>query len=479
MDQINNSLVQKIKGWADRSHLLQPGTAVVLGFSGGADSVCLLHVLKVLAKLRHFSIFAVHINHMLRGAESDGDESFVREVCKSWHIPLWVFREDIIMYSKEKGCSIEEAGRIIRYERFYQVMEETGSQYIAVAHHSQDQAETVFLNLLRGSGLDGLCGMGDISERIIRPFLNIDKEEILGYISENRLEYRVDSSNLDNCYARNSIRNTVFPMIQRETGFQVTRSLLRSVKLLKEDRDYLRQLAEQAYKNIVLSTDKNRVVLDRKKLNSCHRSISSRIIRLVWQELTGSTTGLEERHVGCSLALSEKKATGKMINLPKGIIVNAEYGKLIMEKQQMKQPLKRFSVPMPVPSTVNVPEAHIRLTAGLYTKEQYIEEFVSIEKNKETGLTQLFDYDRVNEGINIRNRRPGDVFFPYGSLGSKKLKDFFIDKKIPRDKREGIPLLADGKNIIWVIGMRTAENYKITENTGTILHVEVTEQVHF
>ena len=262
------NLLERIDLWADTKHVLLPDTSVVVGVSGGADSVCLLHVLRSLSKTRSFSVFAVHINHMLRGTESNDDESFVRDLCSCWQIPLQVFREDVGAFSKERGCSVEEAGRIIRYNHFRHVMEEVGASYIAVAHHEADQAETVFLHLLRGSGIEGLCGMEEVSCNIIRPFLGISQREIEAYIQKNHLQYRTDSSNQDNSYIRNTVRNELFPLIQAKTGYPVAASLIRASRLLKTDRDYLCQAADKHYHALVVERDKNTVAFKRQSFNA-------------------------------------------------------------------------------------------------------------------------------------------------------------------------------------------------------------------
>lgn len=466
-------LIRKVIEWADRNQVLLPGTAVVAGVSGGADSVCLLHVLRALSERRSFTVIAVHINHMLRGAESEDDEIFVKELCEKWQVPLRVFRQDVAALAEKMGWTVEEAGRKVRYECFHRVLEEAGAQYAAVAHHSGDQAETVFLHLLRGSGLDGLCGMEEISRWVLRPFLNIGKDEILAHIAENGLKYRTDSSNEDNAYARNAIRNELFPLIQKKTRFPVSEALLRTARLLRQDRDYLRQTALRHYRELLVLRDEAMVVLDRQGINALHPSMAARCVRLAWEELKGSILGLEEKHIEAVLHLSGKKDSGKAIDLPGSVRCLAEYGRLVFTANWQKTEAHSFDVPLPVPGEIELPEQGIKILSRLYTREEYAARFGEPVKPKETSPEQIFDYGRINRGINIRTRRQGDIFFPYRSPGSKKLKDFFIDEKIPRQQRENIPLLAVDKNIIWVLGHRTAENYSIGEETQVILRVRV------
>lgn len=472
-------LIQKVNAWADRNQVLKPETTVIVGVSGGADSVCLLHVLYSLQRTRYFSILAAHINHMLRGEEADQDENFVKDLCNRLDIPLRVFHEDVKAYADIKGCSVEEAGRNIRYAVFHQILKEVGAQYIAVAHHSQDQAETIFLHLLRGSGLDGLCGMKDITDHILRPFLNINKEEIEDYLCRNNLAFQLDSSNLVNFYTRNTVRNLIFPKIQTETGFPITRSLLRTAKLLQSDQEFLEQVAWEQFQSTAVINEEKTVEFNRERFNQLHPAIRGRVIRMGWQAATGSIMGIEEKHIASIHSLASAEVTGKSIDLPKGFRAMVEYNRLILTGQRKKQAKGAFSASVPIPSNFTLPQRGLRISTRIYERENYEKVIGKLEKPVETSLTQLFDYDRVNEGINIRSRIAGDHFFPYHSPGNKKLKDFFIDEKIPQNQREDIPLLADGKNIIWVIGLRTSEKYKITETTSTILCAEVTSRKTF
>ena len=468
---MEDPLIRKIADWADKKQVLQPGTAVVAGISGGADSVCLLHVLLSLARLRAFSIFAVHINHMLRGSESDGDESFVRGLCAQWQVPLKVYREDVRSYARENGCSIEEAGRMVRYERFRKVMEETGAQYVAVAHHRDDQAETVFLHLLRGSGLDGLCGMEDILQWLLRPLLDTGRDQIQAYLNRNGLEYRTDSSNQDNAYTRNAIRNELFPLIRQKTGFPVAASLIRTARLLRADRDFLQQMASAQYDRLVLSKENNAVAIRRESLYGLHPAMAGRCIRMAWKELTGNVAGLEEKHIAGILDLAGRKSSGLKLQLPKGVSASIEYDRLLLAASGREIQNPQFHIPLNVPGMAELPERGLLIYTALYDREEYEKVFRSIEKPKETSLHQIFDYGKINKGINIRNRRNGDVFYPYRSPGSKKLKEYFIDEKIPRGKRENIPLLAVDNNIIWVMGYRTSEKYKVDNTSKVILSV--------
>lgn len=472
---MKNMLLEKVNSWAAENNVLKAGTLVLAGVSGGADSVCLLHVLYSLGKIKGFSVAAVHVNHMLRAEESMQDERFVQDICVEWGIPLKIYRRDVKAYSSEKRCSLEEAGRILRYNLFRDLRNELNAQYVSVAHHKEDQAETIFLNLLRGSGLNGICGMEEVQGYIIRPLLNVEKNEIYEYLSRNNLKYRTDSSNLSNVYIRNAVRNRIFPEIARQTGFNAVNSLVRMADIVKADRDFLESLAEGYYKSIVISKTEHSIELDRNKLAGFNFAISGRIIRIAWEAVTGSLKGLESKHVKAALELAAETGKNKVIDFPCGIIFKAEYDRVyVMKKEETKAPVPLF-MEVRVPSDILLKERNILAKFRVYSAEEYENNFGRFEKPGEKSIVQLFDYDAITGGINIRYRLPGDVFTPYGGPGGKKLKDFFIDQKIPKQKRDELLLLADEKEIIWIIGLRTSGKYKVTRFTKNILYVEITE----
>lgn len=470
---MGDKLLDMVNSWAEEYGVLKSGTLIVAGVSGGADSVCLLDILHRLGKTKGFSVVAVHVNHMLRGLEADEDENFVRELCNRYGIPLKVFREDVAAYAEKNSCSVEEAGRIVRYSSMEKVLKEQGAAYIAVAHHRDDQAETVFLNILRGTGLDGLCGMSDINGRIIRPLLRAGRSEIMEYIERNGLSFRTDSSNYENIYLRNVIRNVIFPEIKNRTGTDISARLVRMQELLRADRDFLNLFAEKEFNDILVLENDEKVVLKRDKLKKIHPAVSGRIIRIAWERVSGSLRRLESVHVNSILNIISKDGN-RTAELPQGIKVIAEYDRVEFSAESKREKAELPVYKISVPSVAEFPGFNIRVETEIFTRNEYVEKFGRIKKTKENSLIQLFDYDKIKEGIYIRVRMPGDVFHPYNSSGKKKLKEFFIDQKIPKNIRGNIPLLADGKNIIWVVGYRTADNYKIDDSTETILYVNIT-----
>lgn len=463
----DNLVLQQVRKDIHDHGLIRPGSHVVAGLSGGADSVCLLYVLKQLSPEFELAITAVHVNHMLRGAESDADEAFVVDLCRKWDIPIRVFHADIAEISRTSGISEEEAGRETRYGYFYQVLRETSADAIAVGHHYEDNAETVMLNILRGCGLEGLTGMDYKSGPVIRPLLGLRRSQIEDFLKREGIPWRTDSSNSSCKYVRNRVRNLLFPAIREYFECDPVPLLNRMSALARRDEAYLAELARKTF------LDMNRPLnpglsLDAKALCRLDAAISSRVVRMAWEQATGSLKGLESIHVDDVLRLCRQSMTGKRLCLPGGWSASLSYGRLILAPAREAQKTQ-WSYPVNVPGTVHVKETNGMLKAMVLTREQFVKEFGDRPKIKETSNIQVFDYLKINCGINIRNRRDGDRIRPFKSPGEKKLKKFFIDQKIPVEKRDNIPLVAAGSRILWVIGMRTSDECRPDERTQSYL----------
>ncbi len=452
---------------------------IIVGLSGGADSLCLASLLSRLREPLGIELQAVHVNHLLRGRESDGDEAFVLDFCKEADIPCRIFRADVGKLSAEKGFSEEEAGRLVRYAFLKQAMEEAGYQTIAVAHNREDRAETVFMNLMRGTGLEGLAAFslgneakpGDKPPEVLRPLLDAGRNEILAYIKSQGLSYRVDSSNLSDNYQRNRVRNQVFPFIRKQMGLDPVKPLISLSKRAYEENLFLEELAGELLERILLDSGKNCLAVDAKGLADAKPVLSRRAVRLIWSRLHGSKKNLESVHVEDILALCGKNITGKYLMLPQRVTVKTEYGRLEFingERTDVfkgKKDLTDFCRPVAIPGITPVPEAFGCLKAELLSRDEAQSRFGSLKSLPEESLVQLFDYGAFEGGIDIRCRRNGDRIRPKGGPGEQKLKELFINKKIPLEKRGQIPLLAKDYRIIWAIGVRTSEAFKMSSLT--------------
>ena len=381
---------------------------ILVGFSGGSDSVCLLSILLELG----YSVAACHLNHNMRDTAMR-DMLFCEQFCKERDIPF-------VSKIAEKGSIKSEAdARKVRYDFFDAAMRELGIEFLATAHNKNDSAETVLLNLLRGASTDGLCGISPADGRVIRPLILANKSEILEYIRERKLGYMTDETNLTEIYTRNKLRNRVIPELEREFNPKLTDSLAENARLTAYDRDYLAEIAGKSSAEV-----KEKSGLSCKKLCALPRAISGRVLQLLWQKTTENGQNLPHIYIEGMLRLAENAKTASRIDLPKGFTASVEYGILAVAK---------------------------RCDKITFCKELEIEKFCYLEEigikvgifAEGAGLKISLD---GTEKLEVRSRRSGDSFNPSGMTGTKSVSDFFTDTKLAHEKRARTPILtADGK----------------------------------
>jgi tRNA(Ile)-lysidine synthase len=465
---ISNELIAKVRKDIEEYGLLKKGDSVVIGLSGGADSVCLLRVLKELEEEFGLKIIAVHINHCLRGNESDSDEHFVEELCQKWGIQFKTFKINVEAFAAYNAISLEEAGRELRYKIFNQVIHETGYKYIAVAHQREDQAETIMLNILRGAGMDGLCGMNIKQGNIIRPLLNISREQITTYLKENGILWRTDSSNLENQYTRNRIRNMLFPMIHKTFGVDPVNQLVKLSEIARQEHEYMEKVAEKAFNEVSLSFSNNKLEISLPRFRNLPDAIAKRIIRMAWERINKSRKNLLQVHVNQIMSLYKKGTSGKKVVLPKDFEVRLSYDKIIFSKKETEKH-EPFACRVNIDGDTVAEVTNGVLKSRVMPADEAFKCYGTPDIIGEKNNVQLFDYDKLNDGLILRNRRNGDRIRPYGAKGEKKLKDYFIDAKIPREERSKIPLVALDNKIVWVVGMRTSEEFRADRHTKKVL----------
>ncbi|KAE9636211.1 tRNA lysidine(34) synthetase TilS [Defluviitalea raffinosedens] len=452
-------MLQRIYKIIKEYNMIQKDNNIIVGVSGGADSMCLLHLLKQVSRIVPFKITAVHINHGIRGKEAEEDAAYVRDICKAWDIPCFIYNIDVKKEALKRKCSEEEAGRAVRYEIFEKVREETHGDKIAVAHNMNDQAETVLMQLFRGSGMKGLGGITPVRDHIIRPLLEFTRDEIEQYCLENHIHYRQDYTNALNIYTRNKIRNELIPFIKKNFNPNIVKTLYNMSTLLREEESFLNDEANKHLKLCIKEEKAHLVILDNPLFCSYHPVLQKRIIRIVLERLRGQLKNIDLNHVLDVIELS-RKGTGKKLCLPNDIIVKRQYEDLIF--QAGEELFEGFCYDVSVPSTIFVKELNAKVEVIVLDKENF-------NLSHQNTCTKSFDYDKIETGLHIRTKQPGDRILLKN--GTKKLKDFFIDEKIPRDERDRIPLLADGNKILWVIGYRYSDAYKITSSTEKVLQV--------
>ena len=459
-------MLKKVRDYMREHEMTAPGDAVIVALSGGADSVCLLTVLKQLAT-PEFLLRAVHVHHGIRGAEADRDEAFAQKLCESLSVPLCVAYCHVPAYAAEHGLSEEEAGRILRY----QVLEKEAGKWeqelpagsrvkIALAHHRDDNAETILHHLLRGSGLTGLAGIRPVQGRRIRPLLCVGREEIRAYLEAGHISWCEDSTNQSPDYTRNRIRSQVLPLLKTAVNEQAEEHILQAGQIIGQADAYLRQQAEEIWQEAVCGREEDLAAIPLTAFARQPEILKTYLIRHMLDQLHPGWKDIGSRHF-TAIAELAGKPVGSRLDLPGGLMARTGYETLeIVRKTEREVSVKTESgADGEIHGRQTVPELH--MTVFSRQKDQ------EIPKNQ---YTKWFDYDKIKGTLSVRTRRTGDyLILPSG--GSKTIARYMIDEKIPKEKREKILLLAEGSHVLWVVGFRISEYYKIEEHTENILQV--------
>lgn len=448
-------------------NMINNGDNIVVGFSGGADSTCLVWLLNKLKDEIPFKLYAIHVHHGLRGEEADRDAKFAENFCADLGVECQIIYRDISNEAKKLKISEEEAGRKARYDIFDQKIAELKGGKIAVAHHMNDQAETILFNIIRGSGLKGIGGMRPVRDNIIRPLIECSRQEIENYCINNSIEYMKDHTNELEQYTRNKIRLNLIPYIEENFNPSFIKQLTKMAELIREDEAYIQKSVEEEYQRIVIKKTHDKFLLDIELLLSTHPTIRNRIYRKVITDLGIGLKDIESKHIRMIDKLLYGD-TGKCFDLPNRLYIEKVYQQLSMSTVKPIKIEWEYDIS-------NINEKLYIKEMGIHVKlsKFYNNNYINFPKKI---YTKWFDYDRIIYNLSIRNRRQGDFIYLKGVNGKKKLKDFFVDSKIPRNERDRVPLLADGQNIIWAVGYRMNENYKVTEHTKNILEVQFKEE---
>ncbi|MDK2808014.1 MAG: tRNA(Ile)-lysidine synthase [Clostridiales bacterium] len=453
---------QKILSYVKKYAMLEKGDQVIVGVSGGADSVCLLLLLLELKEMFQLSLRIVHVHHGIRGAQADADQQFVEALGDRYQIPVEVIKKDVRAYAKKEKKTEEEAGRILRYEAFAVSLQKNGANKIAIAHNKNDNAETMLFHLARGSGIKGLSGIAPVRGAIIRPLLCVERCEIEEYLKRRGQPYCTDATNLEDVYSRNQIRHHLLPLLE-EINEKCVEHMSQTASLLLEAQEYLGVQAERVLETVTKREDAQ-VLIFVERLQMEAPILQKEIIRKILENLTKSRKDLELGHVESILSLCTMEA-GKQIMLPFGLRAIREYDTIRIGVPEA--PLEEYAVLIDKPGRYPIPYTNYILEISID------KDFAKIDEIPKNSYTKWFDYDKICQVISLRNRRNGDYFQVNQQGGTKKLKDYLIDQKVARQKRNQIPLLADGHHIIWVIGNRISEYYKITNTTKTILKAKI------
>lgn len=463
-------LEYRVRETMEQYHMLEPGDRVIAAVSGGADSVCLLALLCALREPWGIRLRALHVHHGLRGEEADRDADFVRSLCEGLHVPCHILKVDVRGLAAEKGMSEEEAGRFLRYEALekaasdWEGEDRTGpdggrakegapadsglrSVKIAVAHHSGDQVETILHNLFRGSGLSGMKGIVYRRGRIIRPLLDADRDGILKWLADHGLPYVQDSTNETLHYTRNRIRNQLLPEIEQYVNRGAAGNILRLGRLAAQADEYLENQAGAWIKAHVRKN--SGAYIPAEAFLREPEILQSYVVMALLKELGGASRDLGLVHVNQVMELAGR-AVGKKVDLPYGLAAIREYEGIWMGRGDPAAEEEWGDLPI-VDIEVFSWKKGMEFPKNVYTK--------------------WFDCDKIKGTPVVRTRRPGD-YIVLADNSHKALNRFMIDEKIPRQMRDKIPLLADGSHVMWIIGYRISEYYKIGPDTVRVLQAE-------
>jgi len=447
-------MLNKVVKFIKDNNLIKDNDIIVVGVSGGADSVSLFLMLLEIKKVIPIELFVVHINHGIRGDEADQDALFVEKLCDKFDTKFQIFKFNIPKIAKQRGISLEEAGREVRYETFFKVVTEKYANKIAVAHNLNDNAETILLSLFRGTGLKGLTGIKAKRDIIIRPLLCLSRKEIENYLNENHVSYRTDSTNLEDVYIRNIIRNTILPEVTKVINAGAVSHIVNAGATLEEIENYLEEQTHKEYEGTTINLE---------KLLKMNIVIRKRIIRKAIEEAAGKLKDITAVHVQDVLSLCEK-SVGKFIMLPYGIRAVRTYDSIIIEEDKEDVDLHIVYLQLKEGEYI-LPYERGKLAVSFNETSENLE-------NEENMYTKCFDYDKIKGALYLRTRREGDFIKINPNGNTKKIKTYFIDEKIPSKERDNILLVTNENHVLWIVGHRVSEEFRVTNDTKTIIKLE-------
>ncbi|SMC28981.1 tRNA(Ile)-lysidine synthase [Clostridium acidisoli DSM 12555] len=454
-------MLHKVLRTIRENAMFNEGDKVIVAVSGGPDSICLLRVLYELKDKLKIELAVAHLNHNIRGKAADEDAEYVRQFCLNLKIDFFIKKVDVNGLSREKGISSEMAGREARYKFFNDLKQQINADKIAIAHNANDQAETVLMRIMRGTGIEGLVGIRPVRDNIyVRPLIKVKRDDIEDYCRKNELNPRIDKTNLENIYRRNKIRLELIPYIKENFNSDIIMTLNRLSDTLKIDYEYMESISLEKYK--LYCKEKQKKVTISKEAFLEHEAIVTRIIRKALSYITGSTYNFEKKHI-LDIIKAQKGKTGTFVSLPQNIEVCNNYGDLSIYNNtcKTKKDILEYELDYHKINVVGKNKIIFRIIEN--------NQMMNFHENK---FTRYFSYDDIKGKVTLRYRKNGDRFNPIGINGTKKLKDIFIDMKIERDLRDKIPLICFDNEIAWIVGHKMSNKFTIKENTRQILEIK-------
>ncbi|MBQ6442826.1 MAG: tRNA lysidine(34) synthetase TilS [Lachnospiraceae bacterium] len=453
-----SALYEDLKRYCETYHMIQEGDRIIAGVSGGADSVCLFLLLCKLRKEWLFDLSVIHVEHGIRGEESKEDAAFVKKLCEEAEVPCRMRSVDAPGFAKEHRLSLEEAARGLRYRAFQEYRQELLADgkdarvLLATAHNRGDQAETVLFHLIRGSSMRGLTGIRPVQEGLIRPLLFAPRKEILACLKENGASWREDATNADPAMSRNRLRLDILPMLE-ELNPEAEAHIAAAAEDLAGWESYLEQETKEALLQCL--TAEKPLVIKKADYERYAPLMQQRIVYEAIVLAAGSRKDIERSHVEAVMELMENQS-GRQLSLPYDLNAQRIY-------QGVR--LVRLHTGAKKETRGKTPEELQKL---IRTRVFDRPENLQIPKKK---YTKWLDYDKIKNGLQVRTRRSGDYLQIDDAGGEKTLKKYLIDEKVPGEERGDLPLLCDGKHVVWVIGRRVSAYYKVTDETKRIIEV--------
>lgn len=458
-------MVDKVFDYVQKHQMIKENDYVVAGVSGGADSVCLLFMLLEIRKKIDFQIHVVHINHMIR-EEAMEDASYVEQLCKKYDIPYTLVEENVEEIARLKHISTEEAGREVRYRAFNDVLQKKNAGErgkIAIAHNQNDCSETFLFHLFRGSGLKGLSGITPVRDHVIRPILCLTRDEIEEYLEKNQIAFCIDKTNLEDNYTRNKIRHHILPYAEKEISAQATKHIAEACEKIQAANALIEEQKESAYKKCIKIQGKQYHIHDFSEIS---KTIVPYVLQQVLEDLAGSRKDISAIHIEQMQDLFTKQC-GRQIDLPYGLEAVKEYDGICVRKKQGENHYFEYSF---TASDYERLENHDEVVISLPNGGELVSRLVETGKNIPINpCTKWLDYGKIKDSIVVRNRKIGDYLTMDVHNHHKSLKSFFVDEKIPKDMRDQVYLVTENSHVLWIIGNRISNYYKIDKDTKTII----------
>ena len=484
-NQIENKIVPTVEQTIIAYRMFQPGDSVLVGVSGGPDSVALLHVLLIIAPRFSLRLGVAHLNHCLRQEDSDNDAEFVASLAEKLNLPYYIKREDVRKYQLENKLSLEEAARRIRHTFYDQAAEKNRFNKIALGHHSDDNAELVLMYIFRGSGLLGISGIPPVRDtqnrniQIVRPFIKLSKSEIIDFLTTKELNYVSDRTNKETRYLRNRIRHYLIPTLKKSYNPRIIETLGRLAAIVGSEEEWIEDVIHPIYEKAVLDIQDDKVTLSIESLGGIHVAAKRRVIRKAIAKVKGDLRRVTFSHIDSAISLLDKGPACWSLDLPNRIRIKRNGDVLLFSKE--KGALRgidvnigngetvSFEYKIPKPTTLFIKEigAHLKLSEIGVEK---LPDFSNIGHQ-----AAFFDINALSFPLTLRNFRPGDRFKPLGMTGTQKVKKYFINKKVLKTKRERCPILLSRDKIVWVVGHRIDESVKVIPSTKKALKGELSQ----